>query len=169
MGVFLFFVTAEICSIIAHSSRHPPAKALLLSWRISRLQHFLYRGAFVHCDVMSSCHCDVIVKIVPEKNCHFFAFFSLKIFIWRRMKIWLAVSFFEREGPFWFGSVGVVFWYCSVWHRCCGWLFVDFLRAKNFKIPTLILPRGFCDCDLWLWPVIVMFQKKIVIFLYFSV
>ena len=31
VGVFLFFVTAEICSITAHSSRHLPAKALLLS------------------------------------------------------------------------------------------------------------------------------------------
>ena len=31
VGVFLFFETAEICSIATHSSRHPPAKALLLS------------------------------------------------------------------------------------------------------------------------------------------
>ena len=111
-------------------------------------------------------------KFVPEKNCHFFAFFSLTFFIWRRMKIWLAVSFFEREGPFWFGSVGVFFWYCSVWHRCCGWLFVDFLHAKNFKIPTLIVPRAvtvtcqvvFCYCSVWCGRFFVFCNSKLLKF-----
>ena len=56
---------------------------------------------------------------VPEKNCHFFSFFSLTIFI--------EDFFWEREGLFWFGSVGS-FFDIVVFGICAVDVFLSFLR-----------------------------------------